>query len=218
MKPRFAAPFAQSSFSSRMAHFVAPLCLLFALGCGVHEDESPVPSTAQSVEETQIVEANDAPEAAVRADSARKPINPEAIFVGHCAGCHGAARYGGYAPPLIPQALSRKSDEDLVQTVLEGRPNTQMAPFNPIMQEQDARDMIAYLRTEVGEISWSMDQIRESWREIRPEELAQVEGEEAAPAPVEKPAVGKEFVREDVILVVERGTSSISVLNGETLM
>lgn len=211
MKQRTTAPFAQASSGSRLAHFVAPgLLLLFLTACGLHEEGSPAPQV------DQIPEASEAIEATEPVEATRKPMNAEAVFVGQCAGCHGAERYGGYAPPLIPQALSRKSDDDLVQTILEGRPNTQMAPFNPIMKEADVRDMVAYLRTEVGEIIWGLDQIRESWREIPPQVMAEVEGE--PDISVEEPRPKMPFVREDVILVVERGTSSISMLNGETLM
>ncbi len=227
MKPRFTAPFAQPSLGPQLAHFVAPVLLVLLLGCGVHEEASQPTQTSETPQAAETSQSAETPEVlqalqtAEPMDSERKPMNAEAVFVGQCAGCHGAERYGGYAPPLIPQALSRKKDDELVQTILEGRPNTQMAPFNPIMQEADVRDMVAYLRTEVGEITWGIDQIRESWREIPPPQAT--EGlEDLTEAPVEIPAevlaARKNFVREDVILVVERGTSSISMLNGESLM
>lgn len=192
MMPRCTAPFAQPSFGHRLVHFVAPLSLLVFLSVTLHAEASQAAQSSQGDRSA--------------AESKRKPMNAEAVFVGHCAGCHGAERYGGYAPPLIPQALTRKSDEDLVQTILEGRPNTQMAPFKAVMQEQDAKDMVAYLRSEVGEVFWSLDQIRESRRDFPPEEKT------------EGPSQKKDFVRENVILVVERGKGSISVLDGDSLM
>ncbi|MBW2282160.1 MAG: c-type cytochrome [Deltaproteobacteria bacterium] len=123
------------------------------------------------------------------------------IYAQHCASCHGERRYGGYAPPLIPQALGRKKDADLRKTLLEGRPNTQMAGYSAVLDGAAADAMVAFMREPVPEVRWTPADVAAS-RVVFPET------DPAMPASVD---------RENLILVVERGTGSVVVLNGDTL-
>ena len=118
-----------------------------------------------------------------------------------CAECHGARRYGGYAPPLIPTTLARKKDADLVQGILKGLPNTQMPAFSGQLDEGEARALVALLREEPREFSWSLADIRTSRRED----------------PISKGKIPPEIRRENLVLVVERGSGNVVVLEGETL-
>jgi len=124
-----------------------------------------------------------------------------ALYAEHCASCHGEARYGGYAPPLIPNTLGRKRDADLLSAVLEGLPNTQMPGFSDRLSDEQALGLVALLRSPLGEIRWDADDIRESRREFPP-------GDATWPDAVR---------RENLTLVVERDTGSISVLDGDSL-
>jgi len=126
------------------------------------------------------------------------------VYTEQCATCHGTKRYGGYAPPLIPQSISRKSDEELVRTILDGRPNTQMEGFAQKigLKESDAQALVALIREPVGEIQWGMEEIAQSRVEV----------------PIEEPKISPEINRKNIILVVSRGTDEISVLDGDTLM
>ena len=125
----------------------------------------------------------------------------EAVFLAHCASCHGAVRYGGFAPPLIPQALKRKSPEQLEQIIRDGLPQTQMQPFGKILSASEIRSVAGLLKAPVGKITWSDDQIRASRQE---------------PPPRQKNWQPPTH-RESLILVVERGTSSVSVLDGRSM-
>jgi mono/diheme cytochrome c family protein len=124
-----------------------------------------------------------------------------ALYERHCAECHGERRYGGYAPPLIPGTLGRKSDEALVAAVLEGLPNTQMPGFSDRLSTAQAQALVALSRSPLGEIVWTEADIRASRLELATEE----------------PAFPPALRRENLILVVERGTGSVSVLDGDSL-
>ncbi len=118
-----------------------------------------------------------------------------------CASCHGVERYGGEAPPLLPEALGRKTDDQLVEVILNGRPNTQMPPFSAVLSEADARALVALFRTPVAEVSWGVEQIAASRKTFVPD----------------GPRLRPKVERENITLVVERGAGSIAVLDGDTL-
>jgi cytochrome c55X len=54
-----------------------------------------------------------------------------------CGSCHGLTLKGGLGPSLLPDALKNKTDDFLVQTILEGRKGTAMPPWKPFMTEQE---------------------------------------------------------------------------------
>jgi hypothetical protein len=124
------------------------------------------------------------------------------LYQEHCASCHGARRYGGYAPPLIPQTLGSKDDEALTRAIVEGLPNTQMAAFRKVVDDEQARGLAGLLREPLGEIRWSEEDIAASRREI----------------PLDVGALPARIRRENLTLVVERGTASVSVVDGDSLI
>jgi DNA-binding beta-propeller fold protein YncE len=76
-----------------------------------------------------------------------------------------------------------------------------MAAFGEQLNEDDARAIVAVLRRSPGEITWTLEDIAAS-RVV----------EEQVP-----PALSDEVDRAKLILVVERGTGSVSVLDGDSL-
>ncbi len=56
-----------------------------------------------------------------------------------CGSCHGMRLAGGLGPALNPERLDSYSVEQLVATILHGRPGTPMPPWSPFLSEQDAR-------------------------------------------------------------------------------
>jgi cytochrome c553 len=122
-------------------------------------------------------------------------------YAEHCASCHGERRYGGYAPPLIPQAFRRKSDDELLKVMLEGRPNTQMPGFRAVLDGPAADAMLAYLRAPAGDVRWTQADMAAS-------RVTYPEGPVTIPPGID---------RENLILVVERGSGSMVVLDGATL-
>lgn len=124
-----------------------------------------------------------------------------ALYLQHCASCHGVERYGGYAPPLYRDALARKDDDALARAILEGLPNTQMPALGDRLGEEQARALVAWVREPLQGVAWEEADIAAS-REVFP------------PGPQRIPASVR---REALILVVERQTGSISVLDGDPL-
>jgi hypothetical protein len=128
-------------------------------------------------------------------------FDARAAYREHCAECHGERRYGGYAPPLIPDTLSRKSDDALAEAILQGLPNTQMPPFAAHFAAPRARRLVALLREPIGAIRWSLGDIAASRVELPG-------GDDALPTRIR---------RENLTLVVERGRGAVAVLDGDTL-
>lgn len=141
-----------------------------------------------------------APAARAGGRAAEADGDAEALYAQHCASCHGSARYGGYSPPLIPRTLRRKSDEDLLNTILDGRPNTQMVGYRSVVDEPAARALVALMRREVEQVRWGPAEISASRVEFPPQERK----------------IADSVARENVILVVERGSGSVSVLDGDS--
>ncbi|HEY5656388.1 MAG TPA: cytochrome D1 domain-containing protein [Myxococcota bacterium] len=128
-------------------------------------------------------------------------VGPREVYQQHCAACHGARRYGGYAPPLMPETLERKDDAALVQTILAGRPNTQMPAFGDRIGTEMAASLVGLFREPVRAISWTLPDIAASRVEPEAEERP-------LPAGVR---------RENLTLVVERGRGAVSILDGDSL-
>ncbi len=67
-----------------------------------------------------------------------------------CGSCHGMRLEGGLGPPLTPPALSRLSNEQIVATILHGRPGTPMPPWRPFLTPEEARWLAGKLRQGVA--------------------------------------------------------------------
>jgi len=84
------------------------------------------------------------------------------LYVAHCQTCHGVNGVGGNPIPsvvrnpdyIVPPALDdsqhawHHSDEDLIETILEGSPRTkQMPAWKSILSRRDAADLVAYMKS-----------------------------------------------------------------------
>jgi glucose/arabinose dehydrogenase len=80
--------------------------------------------------------------------SARPAADPSAkTYATYCAGCHGSSLSGGRAPTLLDDEWRfGGTDEDLRQSLNEGRPGTEMPPFKGVLNETEIADMIRYVR------------------------------------------------------------------------
>jgi len=128
-------------------------------------------------------------------------LDAAARYAELCATCHGERRYGGYAPPLIPATLQRKKDDALVNAIMNGLPSTQMQAFGDRMGHEEAAALVAHLREPVGEVTWGLPDI----------EASRVEEEPGAAH------IAADVAREELVLVVERGTGSVVVLAGDPM-
>ena len=74
------------------------------------------------------------------------------IFAKYCAGCHGSQGKGdgyqllGPSPAnLISPTTEERSDDDLLRTIHEGKPN--MPAWKHQLSRQDSRDVLTYIRS-----------------------------------------------------------------------
>ncbi len=56
-----------------------------------------------------------------------------------CGSCHGATLAGGMGPSLLPEILSERDTEGIINVILDGRPGTAMPPWRPFLSEGEAR-------------------------------------------------------------------------------
>jgi cytochrome c55X len=63
-----------------------------------------------------------------------------------CGSCHGMTLRGGLGPALLPESLAGKSDAYLVETILNGRPNTAMPPWRGFFSPDEAAWLVRQLR------------------------------------------------------------------------
>ena len=72
------------------------------------------------------------------------------LFVEQCSGCHGTDLAGGRAPSLFnEQWLASTTDERIANAIRNGVPNTAMAPFKSLSDDQ-IWQLTRYMRTQGG--------------------------------------------------------------------
>lgn len=55
-----------------------------------------------------------------------------------CGSCHGMTLKGGLGPALTPEALRNKPEALLVNSILLGRPDTPMPPWEGLLTREEA--------------------------------------------------------------------------------
>ncbi|NPB06413.1 MAG: c-type cytochrome [Aquificae bacterium] len=78
-----------------------------------------------------------------------------------CASCHGKDRLGRTAPPLIPEFLKRRSDEELARIIREGLPASQMPAF-PQLTDEQLKALVELIKSPVGSIKYGPSEIKAS--------------------------------------------------------
>ena len=68
------------------------------------------------------------------------------LYRGRCADCHGMDAHGVRAPDITQVWASGRTDDGLFKTIKGGVPGTEM-PANPRINDQEAWQILAYLRT-----------------------------------------------------------------------
>ena len=63
-----------------------------------------------------------------------------------CGACHGLKLTGGLGPPLLPTDLNGKSDEMLIDTILNGRRGTAMPPWQRFISRDEAAWLVGRLK------------------------------------------------------------------------
>ncbi len=68
-----------------------------------------------------------------------------------CGSCHGMRLTGGLGPALTPDALKDKVEANLTATILSGRPNTAMPPWQAFISEPEAAWLVSRMRKGVAD-------------------------------------------------------------------
>ncbi|SRR5579884_1032257 len=97
------------------------------------------------------------PSLLVYAQMPGSPQRGKLYYEGHCASCHGLGGDGNgpAGSGLNPRptnfknaaVMSGLTDNDLERAILIGKANTAMRGYSTVLQPQDVRDLIAYLRS-----------------------------------------------------------------------
>ena len=68
-----------------------------------------------------------------------------------CGSCHGMTFKGGLGPALLPAQLAERSDDELVEVILDGRPGTPMPPWRFEIRPGEAAWLVRQLKKGLGD-------------------------------------------------------------------
>lgn len=130
--------------------------------------------------------------------------NPTAtLFTDTCSSCHGTDLAGGRAPSLFDMDfLSKNSDDAIFKMIQMGLPNTEMEPFKDALTEQQIWALIAYIRTQAGNLKGKPAFVPDPNNQIIKSEKQTFKIEVVAPG-LETPW-GLTFLPDGRLLVTER--------------
>jgi len=63
-----------------------------------------------------------------------------------CGSCHGLTRKGGLGSSLLPESLKGKSDEVILDIIMNGIDGTPMPPWSELITEEEAEFLIQDMR------------------------------------------------------------------------
>ena len=126
-----------------------------------------------------------------------------ALYVTHCASCHGADRLGAIGPALLPESLGRLKPEAAAAVIRNGRPATQMPGFADTLTEADIATLAALIATPLAETPhWGAAEIEASRTVlVPPETLPDRPQWQADPL--------------NLFVVVEAGDHHVTILDGD---
>jgi mono/diheme cytochrome c family protein/DNA-binding beta-propeller fold protein YncE len=121
----------------------------------------------------------------------------------HCQSCHGANRFGGAGPALLPESLSRIKPDEIRSVIQNGRPASQMAGYANVLDAAQIDGLADYLQQPPATApTWSNDDIRNSHTL-----LADVSKLPSTPQHGADPL--------NLFVVVEAGDHHINILDGD---
>jgi mono/diheme cytochrome c family protein len=128
-----------------------------------------------------------------------------ALYATHCASCHGADRFGGTGPALLPENLERLKKPAAIDTIATGRIATQMPAFGAALDKSAIAALADYIYAPPAtKPVWGEAQIRAS-RTVS-----------HAPGTLpDKPSYAADPL--NLFVVVEAGDHHASILDGDKL-
>jgi dihydro-heme d1 dehydrogenase len=132
-----------------------------------------------------------------------------ALFVKHCASCHGADRLGAMGPALLPENLQRTPKGTAAELISAGRPATQMPAFKEVLKPEEIAALVEYIYTAPRSPPvWGEAEIKASRVVYKP-------GSVVGNATTVKPVYNADPL--NLFLVVEAGDHHVTVLDGDKL-
>lgn len=86
--------------------------------------------------------------AATAAIPPQRAAELEHMVIQDCGSCHGLTMKGGLGKPITPADLEGRDAEGLAAIILDGVPGTAMPPWRPLITEDEALWIAAYLMKE----------------------------------------------------------------------
>ncbi len=119
------------------------------------------------------------------------------LYQEHCAKCHGDNRLGKTAPPLTPEILKSKTDNELFKIIKNGLKPTPMPAFGNLTPSQII-SLVKFIKTPVQNMTWNIKDIKTS----RKHNI--------------KPNTVKPFTKSivNIMAVVEAGKNDVWIMNG----
>jgi glucose/arabinose dehydrogenase len=75
------------------------------------------------------------------------------LWAEQCAGCHGNDAAGGRAASLFDEVwLKSKTDEEIIKSIHDGIPGTEMEPFGKALTAEQIWALVNYIRTQTGSL------------------------------------------------------------------
>lgn len=144
--------------------------------------------------------AASAPAAAPAADT-----RIAALYSQNCASCHGPQRLGAMGPALLPESLERVKPAEVLRTIREGRPATQMAAYAGKLSDADIQDLARWVQQPPTKtVPWSDASMRTTHRQFEKPDYS----DKVKPAFKADP--------HNLFVVVEAGDHHVSVIDGDT--
>ncbi|HEX6020270.1 MAG TPA: cytochrome D1 domain-containing protein [Burkholderiaceae bacterium] len=136
-------------------------------------------------------------------DGARAAPDAAALYAQNCASCHGAERFGGMGPALLPESLERLRRPEALKVIAHGRPATQMPAFAEQLTATEQQALTAWIYTPlIPAPTWSEADIRAS--------RVETPGADQLPA---KPKWNADPM--NLFVVVEGGDHHVSLVDGD---
>jgi cytochrome c553/WD40 repeat protein len=141
--------------------------------------------------------------AVVFALAAPAAADPAKLYAEHCANCHGADRFGGMGPALLPSNLERLRKPAAAETIAKGRVATQMPAFADRLSAAEIGQLADYVYAPPATPpAWGVDEIRAS----------RIEHANAGSLPA-RPKFGADPL--NLFVVVEAGDHHVTILDGD---
>jgi mono/diheme cytochrome c family protein len=133
------------------------------------------------------------------------PVPVDALYMQHCAQCHGADRLGLMGPALLPENLTRVRRTEAAKVIVDGRPATQMPGFGAVLDQAAVEALVEFVYQPLPQVPrWDMAQIEASRKVLVADaELPAQPVHEADPL--------------NMFIVVELGDHHASVLDGDRM-